>query len=195
MAGHLLAGVLVVELAAVSGEADARAVVEEDADGPVRQLEAEAVLVGVVDPLGDEERLDGHRRRIGRRCATKEERVNHKPRLSVGAPAARWRRRGLDFWLARPPLDDVDEASKNANQTKHRKGQEKRAFHSSVDGLDDFLLILDWPCRVLGRVSSSRGIVKQCFFGLFYERPLVGQRSPLGRPARRSSSGFEERKR
>ena len=34
--------------------ADPRVIVEQDPDGLVRELEAEAVLVAVVDPLGDE---------------------------------------------------------------------------------------------------------------------------------------------
>ena len=51
----------------ITGEADPRAVVEEDTDGSIRQLEAKSVLVRVIDPLGDEERVGGHGGRIGRR--------------------------------------------------------------------------------------------------------------------------------
>ena len=38
----------------ITGEADAGAVVEQHSDGAVRQLETEAVLVGVINPLGNE---------------------------------------------------------------------------------------------------------------------------------------------
>ena len=40
----------------VCGVADARVVIEENTDRSVGELEAESVLVAVVDPLGDEER-------------------------------------------------------------------------------------------------------------------------------------------
>lgn len=40
----------------VCGVADARVVIEENADRSVGELEAEPVLVAVVDPLRDEER-------------------------------------------------------------------------------------------------------------------------------------------
>ena len=44
----------------------ARGVVEEHTDTPVSELEAEAVLVRVVDPLGDPQRARvGHGRRVG----------------------------------------------------------------------------------------------------------------------------------
>jgi hypothetical protein len=51
-------------LQSICREDHACCVVEENADAAVRELEAKAVLVGVVDPLGDPQRLGvGHRRR------------------------------------------------------------------------------------------------------------------------------------
>lgn len=46
------------------GVANPTAVVEQNADVSIRQLKAESVLVWIVDPLGDENRLEQCRIRI-----------------------------------------------------------------------------------------------------------------------------------
>lgn len=48
----------------VTGVAYPGAVVEQDAHGSVRQLETEAILVGVVDPFGYEERITRYCARV-----------------------------------------------------------------------------------------------------------------------------------
>ena len=43
-------------LPSISGVADTRVIIKEHSNGFIRQLESEAVFVGVVNPLGDEQR-------------------------------------------------------------------------------------------------------------------------------------------
>lgn len=88
------------------GVAHLGAVVEQHADRPVRQLERQAVLVGVVDPLGDEEgRVLVDQGRIapgpgGRRGALQHaqavlEGAAHEVALAVGARGLRGALEGL----------------------------------------------------------------------------------------------------
>ena len=56
------------KLPSISRVADAGAVVEENAHRTVRQLEPKAVLVGIVDPFGNEQRVALHCSGIARGC-------------------------------------------------------------------------------------------------------------------------------